>query len=81
MYKPEPDEHQVVIVLAEASKEKGYKWTSGRTMGDPRNNGETFEVLTHSQSVKPDKVWAHVEDLKHPDHVDSIKSLNEKHRK
>ena len=81
MYKPEPNKRQVVVVLAEASKEKGYKWTSGRTTGNTRNNGETFEIVTDSPAVKPDKVWSHIEDLKNPNSVDSITGLNEERRK
>jgi len=60
MFKPEPNKRQAVIVLAESSKEDGYRWTSGRTTGKARTNGETFEVVTDSPLVKPDKVWAHI---------------------
>jgi len=80
MYKLEPNKIQVVFVLAEASKEDGYRWTSGRTTGNTRSNGEMFEVVTDSPLAKPDKVWAHMEDLKNPKHVDSVTSLNKERR-
>lgn len=66
-----------VLVLAKEKHSESLRWTSGRPTGETGEYDESFEVVTDSPLVEPDKSYYHKEDIKAPAEVESVSELNE----
>jgi len=68
---------QHVLVLATEKHTGNSRWTSGLTTGRTGKHSESFEVETVSPLVKEETAFYHKEDIKDPEQVNSVSSLNE----